>query len=92
MTKITKTNKVRSEIRPDLYSFSIETRYNNLKISFFFLVPVWSFFPIWTSEACSRPHLQMSFKWVKEQPNEIFLLILLRASKEVIRVTKIADN
>ena len=37
--KITKTNKVRSKIRPDLYSFSIGTRYNNLKITFFVVVP-----------------------------------------------------
>ena len=33
MNKITKTSKVRSKIRPDLYSFSIETRNNNLKIT-----------------------------------------------------------
>ena len=33
MNKITKTNKVRSKIRPDLYSFSIGTRYKTLKIT-----------------------------------------------------------
>ena len=71
MNKITKTNKVRSKIRPDFYSFSIETRYNNLKIPFFFFFFCSGLIVSSSLDFWSLSH-GTTFKLVKEQPNEVF--------------------